>query len=64
MEDLSQQILQSQIDYQQTAQKFWKLGYAEALEKVEALSSLWAKKELSDNDFAIKLNELIQNGKK
>ena len=60
---LEETILQQQLDYQDIAMNFFKIGFEDAMEKVEALSSLWAGKKLSDNDFAIKLNELIQNGK-
>ena len=60
---LEETILQQQLDYQDIAMNFFKIGFEDAMEKVEALSSLWAKGELSDEDFAIKINELIQNGK-
>lgn len=61
MEDaLEKQILQQQLDYQQTAQKFFKMGKEDILEKVKAISSLWASNKLTNDDFARQLNNLIQ----
>jgi hypothetical protein len=60
-DELLIQLRQQQKDYQDTLLKGYELGKKDTLEKVKTLSSLWAGGKLSEEDFAIKLNELFQD---
>ena len=62
--EIFEQLQAHQTMYQDILLKGFQMGTQDTLEKVKTISSLWASGKISNEDFAIKLNELIQCQKK